>query len=235
MARLAPKAGIHCEARPSIPPHPTMEQKRVLIVEPDNAYALSLASLYREDDGATARLPVVLYSSETPPEALAEHARTAWAANGYLAMPLDTAALRILSGRILAAAEPLESADDAVLEDAVEEIAPAPAEADAAPAAGEGASAPPPVPRRVKRSVLTDEDRLFVDRVFRSIAERREDLLAGALDRRPPPRRDLLQSPEGRLQLLREDLKARRGGPRGPRSPAPASARARATARRRRS
>src|SRR6516225_3630316 len=139
-----------------------MEPKRVLIVEPDGAFALSLASLYREEgcttavaasaaeaeleiatrrpdlvvvraelpdlsgfslcarfrhDRATAQLPVVLYSSETPPESLAEHARTPWAANGYLAMPLDTAALRMLSARILAAAEPLESADDAVLED----------------------------------------------------------------------------------------------------------------------
>ncbi len=137
-----------------------MEPKRVLIVEPDNAFALSLASLYRDDgiatrvaasaaeaeleiatrrpdlvvvraelpdlsgfslcarlrhDGSTARLPVVLYSSDTPSESLAEHARTPWAANGYLAMPLDTAALRVLSARILAAAEPVENADDAVV------------------------------------------------------------------------------------------------------------------------
>jgi ParB family chromosome partitioning protein len=123
-----------------------MEQKRVLIVEPDSAFALSLASIFRDDgcatrvagtaaeaeleiasrrpdlcvvraelpdlsgfslcahlrrDPATARLPVVLYASETPPEGLAEHARTPWAANGYLAMPLDTDALRKLSASIL--------------------------------------------------------------------------------------------------------------------------------------
>jgi ParB family chromosome partitioning protein len=147
-----------------------MEPKRVLIVEPDSAFALSLAALYREDgcvtrlaasaaeteleiatrrpdlvvaraelpdlsgfslcarlrhDPSTARLPVILYSSDTPPESLAEHARTPWAANGYLAMPLDTAALRLLSGRILAAAEPVESADDAVLDETeVEEVRP---------------------------------------------------------------------------------------------------------------
>src|SRR5512139_652690 len=139
-----------------------MEQKRVLIVEPDSAFALSLASIFRDDgcatrvagtaaeaereiasrrpdlcvvraelpdlsgfslcaqlrhDATTARLPVVLYASDTPPEALAEHARTPWAANGYLAMPLDTAALRKLAASILAAAEPVESADDAVIED----------------------------------------------------------------------------------------------------------------------
>ena len=139
-----------------------MEQKRVLIVEPDNAFALSLSALYREDgcatriaasageaereiatrrpelvvsraelldlsgfsfcarlrnDRATAGLPILLYSSDTPPEALAQHARTPWAANGYLAMPLDTDALRKLSARILAATEPIESADDAVIEE----------------------------------------------------------------------------------------------------------------------
>src|SRR5512138_3981895 len=134
-----------------------MEQKRVLIVEPDSAFALSLAAIFREDgcatrvaggaaeaeleiasrrpdlvvvraelsdlsgfslcarlrhDPATARLPVILYSSDTPAESLAEHARTPWAANGYLAMPLDTDALRTLAGRLLAAGEPPESADD---------------------------------------------------------------------------------------------------------------------------
>jgi ParB family chromosome partitioning protein len=238
-----------------------MEPKRVLIVEPDGAFALSLASLYREEgcttavaasaaeaeleivtrrpdlvvvraelpdlsgfslcarfrhDRATAQLPVVLYSSETPPESLAEHARTPWAANGYLAMPLDTAALRVLSARILAAAEPVESADDAVLEEVevafVDEAGEAVVEGAGAAEASEKAPAqeqPPPVPRREPRSSLTEDDRLFVGRVFQSISERRDELAAEAGRRRPPPRRDLLQSPEGRQQLLREDLKWR--------------------------
>ncbi|HSN92921.1 MAG TPA: response regulator, partial [Anaeromyxobacteraceae bacterium] len=157
-----------------------MDSKRVLIVEPDHSFALSLATLFREldcttavaasaaeaemeiasrrpdlavvraelpdlsgftlcarlrHDRTTARLPLVLYSSDTPPEALAEHARTPWAANGYLAMPLDTTALSKLAGRLLAAAEVVESADDAV----VEEIEPA----EAPPAPGEEA---PPAP-----------------------------------------------------------------------------------------
>jgi ParB family chromosome partitioning protein len=230
-----------------------MDPKRVLIVEPDNAFALSLASLYHEDgcatrvaasaaeaereiatrrpdlvvtraelpdlsgfslcarlrhDPATARLPVVLYSSETPPESLAEHARTSWAANGYLAMPLDTGALRVLSGRILAAAEPAERGDDAVLDDA--EVQEVPSEAAPEPAPTPAAEpAPPPMPRRELRAVVTEEDRLFADRVFQSIAEHRDELVAESSRRRPPPRRDLLQSPEGRLQLLREDLKWR--------------------------
>src|SRR5512133_3116538 len=146
-----------------------MEPKRVLIIEPDTAFALSLAAIFKEDgcatrvaataaeaeleiasrrpdlcvvraelgdlsgfslcahlrhDPATAHLPVVLYSSDTPPEALAEHARTPWAANGYLAMPLDMDALRKLAARILAAGEGVESADDAVIDD----VEPRPAE-----------------------------------------------------------------------------------------------------------
>ena len=38
-------------------------------------------------------LPLLLFSSDTPPESLAEHARTPSAAHAYLAMPLDTGAL----------------------------------------------------------------------------------------------------------------------------------------------
>jgi ParB family chromosome partitioning protein len=41
------------------------------------------------------------------------------------------------------------------------------------------------------------------------VADRRDELAAEAERRRPPPRRDLLASPEGRLTLLREDLKWR--------------------------
>ena len=40
-------------------------------------------------------------------------------------------------------------------------------------------------PRRPQRSTVTDEDRLFLDRVFQSIAEHRDDLLAEAHRRRP--------------------------------------------------
>src|SRR5512138_2419944 len=241
-----------------------MESKRVLIVEPDSEFALSLASVFRDDgygtriaasaaeaeldiasrrpdlcvvraelsdlsgfslcaqlrhDPATARLPVVLYSSDTPPEALADHARTPWAANGYLAMPLDTDALRTLVARILAASDAVESADDAVIEEVAEgaaaddgddggedpedRLAEEPAGGAAAP------EAPPPMPRRPRRATLTDEDRLFADRVFQSISERRDELLSESYRRRPPPRRDLLTTPEGRAQVLRDDVRWR--------------------------
>src|SRR3990172_1858611 len=142
--------------------------KRVLIVEPDTAFALSLASLFREDglqtgvaaDAARAEreiaarspdlvlvraelpgasgfslcgrlrrevpdLPVIVFSSDATPDALAEHARTIAAADGYLLMPLDTDALRQLTRSLLVMAEPLELADaDIVEDDAVIEIEP---------------------------------------------------------------------------------------------------------------
>jgi len=232
-----------------------VDPKRVLIVEPDSAFALSLASVYRGEGCATgvaataadaeremgARtpdlvvvraelpdlsgftlcgrlrrerpgLPVVLFSSESAPEALAEHARTPGAADAYLAMPLDTAALARISRQLLQAPQPLELGDDAVLEEApaVEVRLGEPQTPTPAPGP---ALAPPPVPRHGHRSSprsgLTDEDRIFVERTFQSIAERRADLVAESHRRRPPPPRHLLHSPEGKLALLREDLKAR--------------------------
>jgi ParB family chromosome partitioning protein len=243
-----------------------MATPRVLIVEPDSAFALSLAAVVRDagwssavagsaaeaeleivtrrpglvvmraelpdlsgfslcarlrHDRVTAELPVILYSSETDPASLAEHARTPWAASGYLAMPLDTAALAVLARRLLSSAEPTELADD---DPDLFEVATPDGEGVAGPAAPPPAppaapassgpppipsAAPPPVPRRARRDLLTEEDRLFADRAFQSVAGRRDALLAEADRRRPPPRRDLLATPEGRLTLLREDLKWR--------------------------
>jgi len=217
-----------------------MTAPRVLIIEPDSAFALSLAAVVRDEGwssvvaGSAAeaeleigarppglvvmraelpdlsgfsvcaqlrqdRLPVILYSSETAAESLAEHARTAWAASGYLAMPFDTATLVAMARRLLVPVEPTELADDDP--DLLELETPPPPPT---PAAG-----PPPVPRRPRRDLLTEEDRLFADRAFQSIAARRDALLVEAERRRPPPRRDLLATPEGRLSLLREDLKWR--------------------------
>jgi len=230
-----------------------VDPKRILIVEPDSAFALSLASVYRGEGCATAvaasaadaerelaartpdlvlvraelpdlsgftlcgrlrrerpGLPVVLFSSESAPEALAEHARTPAAADAYLAMPLDTAALARISRQLLQAPQPVEVADDAVLEEApaVEVRL-----GEAQPPSPGPAPAPPPMPRHAPRPSLRtglgDEDRIFVERTFQSIAERRADLVAESHRRRPPPPRHLLHSPEGKLALLREDLKVR--------------------------
>jgi ParB family chromosome partitioning protein len=228
-----------------------MDPKRVLIVEPDGSFALSLASLFQGDGFATAvarsaaeaeravaerpphllllraelpdvsgfylagrfrrspaaaGVPIILFSSEAVPEAFAEHARTAAAADEYLAMPLDTEALAEMARRLLEVGT-AEPADDAVLEGAESAVevpvgrAPEPAHS--------AEPAPPPVPLRARRQSLTDEDRLFLDRTFRSLSDRRQALILESYRRRPPPRRDLLSSPEGRVALLREELKER--------------------------
>lgn len=234
-----------------------MEPKRVLIVEPDHAFGLSLASLFKEDgcstavalsaaeaeleiatrrphlvvsraelpqlsgfslcaqlrhDPTTAELPFLLYSSDTPPESLAEHARTPWAANGYLAMPLDTDALRVLAKSLLAKSEVVENADDAILPpDAEDSTYPSVAAQTEDTALGQVASseAEGSVSRRPVRSVLRDEDRLFLERVFQSVADHKDELVRESMARRPPPRRDLLGTPEGRVEALRIDLKWR--------------------------
>jgi ParB family chromosome partitioning protein len=235
-----------------------MTPKRILIVEPDAPFALSVASFFREEghgtavavsageaeleiasrrpdlvvlraelpdlsgfslcarlrhDRTMARLPVILYSSDTPPASLAEHARTPWAASGYLAMPLDTAALTTMARRLLAAQEPVELADDAIVEDIESAASPGPTPPPPPPGPAllppPLGSVPPRLPSRPRRDVLTEEDRLFAARAFQSIGGRRDELAAEAERRRPPPRRDLLASPEGRLTLLREDLKWR--------------------------
>jgi ParB family chromosome partitioning protein len=227
-----------------------MTATHVLIVEPDVAFALSLASLF-QDDGrptavarsaaeaerevtarppglvlvraelpdasgfslcarlrrlpSTAGVPVVVLSSDAGPEAFAEHARTAGGADAYVAMPVDTSALLETARRLLAAG-PAEPADDAVVgegEAMAVEVAPG------REAAGAAEPQPPPVPHRPARQALDDEDRAFLQRAFRSVADRRPALVAESYRRRPPPRRDLLSSPEGRAALLRDELKER--------------------------
>ncbi|MBK9517574.1 MAG: hypothetical protein IPO09_09515 [Anaeromyxobacter sp.] len=218
-----------------------MSVARILIVEPDGPFALSLASFLREDGhltevagsageaelalaarppalllvraelpdlsgfslcarlrhgAATVGLPLILYSGETAPASLAEHARTPYAASAYLALPLDTGALRGLVRRLLEEAEPGEL-DEADLEEV------------AAPAAPPRSAGPPSLPRRVRRDALTEADRLFAARAFQSVGERREELAAEAERLRPPPRRELLATPEGRVALLREELRWR--------------------------
>ncbi len=72
------------------------------------------------------------------------------------------------------------------------------------------AGAPPKLPKRERRSAITDEDRTFLERSFQSIADRKAELLAESRQlKRPPPRRDLMGTPEGKVQLLRDELKVR--------------------------
>ena len=70
---------------------------------------------------------------------------------------------------------------------------------------------PPRLPKRPRRSSVSDEDRQFLDRLFESIADRKAELLAESRSaaRRPPVKRELLATPEGKLQILREELNRR--------------------------
>jgi len=70
---------------------------------------------------------------------------------------------------------------------------------------------PPRLPKRPRRSSVSDEDRQFLDRLFESIADRKAELLAESrtAPRRAPVKRELLATPEGKLQILREELNRR--------------------------
>ncbi len=70
---------------------------------------------------------------------------------------------------------------------------------------------PPRLPKRPRRSSVSDEDRQFLDRLFESIADRKAELLAESRSapRRAPVKRELLATPEGKLQILREELNRR--------------------------
>ena len=69
---------------------------------------------------------------------------------------------------------------------------------------------PPRLPKRERRSAFTDEDRTFLDRTFQSIADRKAELLAESQKvRRTPPRRESMGTPEGKIQILRDELKLR--------------------------
>ena len=176
-------------------------------------------------------LPIVLLSSEATPEALAEHrSHPASAADGYLAIPFPMEELLGQVQELIAL-----SAEEGPVEEAQELFEPpvAPSDEDIegalagalggdsipdAPHAQSGLEAmtppppprPPRLPKRPRRSSLTEEDRTFLDRVFESIADRRTELLAESHSaRRPAVKRELLATPEGKLQVLREELNRR--------------------------
>ncbi|MCA2981901.1 MAG: response regulator, partial [Myxococcaceae bacterium] len=160
-------------------------------------------------------LPVILLSSESHVEALQQHATSPNAAHGYLAIPFDMSELTRLSTTI---APPTGSGIVAANAGAAPEDGPAGPGAPtveipvAAPPPLKAAApgAPPRLPRRERRSQLTDEDRSFLDRAFQSIADRKAELLAESRElRRSAPRRDMLGTPEAKIQILRDELKTR--------------------------
>ncbi|HEX8437730.1 response regulator, partial [Archangium sp.] len=220
-------------------------ERRVLIVESQNDFALSMATVlksagYQTAMAATAadaqremekrrpdlvvvraelpdqsgftlcgqikkgkwgqNLKVLLLSSDTGVEGLNQHRQTPGAADGYLLIPFEMGELAVMSLNIIPPGEEEPQAS------ASGEGPPAmPPPLRAAPAGG-----PPKLPKRERRSAITEEDRTFLERSFQSIADRKAELLAESRQlKRPPPRRDLMGTPEGKIQLLRDELKGR--------------------------
>src|SRR5262249_14781553 len=233
-------------------------ERRVLIVESQNEFALSMASVLRSagfqpataENPADAQrelelrrpdlvvlraelpdqsgfmlcgqikkgrfgqnLPVLLLSSDVGQEGLAQHSQGPNAADGYLTIPFEMGELAQMTHGILPAL-PLADDVDRSLEEALtgetrptptREMPPVPPPLRAPPP-----GSPPRLPRRERRSAFTEEDRAFLDRTFASIADRKAELLAESQKlRRTPPRREAMGTPEGKIQILRDELKLR--------------------------
>ncbi|MFT3707751.1 MAG: response regulator [Archangium sp.] len=158
-------------------------------------------------------LPVILVSSDSDPAALMQHSQGPNAANGYLAIPFEMGELARLTQTIVppgsGPTNTLEEMDGEL--DAALSSGPAPETNTGAPPPlkTSGPGGPPRLPRRERRSALTDEDKSFLDRAFGSIADRKTELLAESREVRRPPRRDAMGTPEAKIQILRDELKSR--------------------------
>src|SRR5215468_9684240 len=243
---------------------PDME-RRILIVESQNDFALSMASVLKGAGYQTAtaysaadaqrelekrrpdlvilraelpdqsgfvlcghikkgkfgqNLPVLLLTSDVGQEGLAQHSRSSNAADGYLSIPFEMGELVQMAGAILPLtnAPPRDEMDeslDSALSGTQNGTANSSSEQEQANAAPPplrtpAPGAPPRLPKRERRSAITEDDRTFLDRAFQSIAASKAELLAESRQlKRSPPRRDLMSSPEGKVQILREELKVR--------------------------
>jgi len=173
-------------------------------------------------------IPIVLASTDSAPEALRQHAaHPSFAANAYLLAPYGMDDLRAAVHGLLP--PDAVSPEEVVAEQAPEAAAQGTAASsedvdlgaslqedlgDAPHATGfpEASSppTPPKLPRRERRSALTDEDKSFLERVFGTIADRKSELLVEARSpRKSRVGRDLINTPEGKLQLLRDELRSR--------------------------
>jgi CheY-like chemotaxis protein len=152
-------------------------------------------------------LKVLLLSSDTGVEGLNQHRHTQGAADGYLVIPFEMGELASMSAGIVPPGTEESDDDlDAALSGNASREAPPPMP----PPLRTSAGGPPKLPKRERRSAITDEDRAFMDRAFQSIADRKAELLAESRQlKRPPPRRELMGTPEGKIQILRDELKGR--------------------------
>src|SRR5215472_4745469 len=240
--------------------------RRVLIVENQNDFALSMASVLKgagyqtamAENGAEAQrelekrrpdlvilraelpdqsgfvlcghikkgkfgqnLPVLLLTSDVGQDGLAQHSRSSNAADGYLSIPFEMGELVQMAAAIAPLSkEPERDEVDVSLDSALDQgtngasangsSEPEPPHPTPPPLRPPTPGAPPRLPKRERRSAITEDDRSFLDRAFQSIADRKAELLAESRQlKRSPPRRDLMSSPEGKVQILREELKVR--------------------------
>jgi ParB family transcriptional regulator, chromosome partitioning protein len=161
-------------------------------------------------------LPVIIVS-DAPPATLEQHSQSANAANVYLPIPFEMGELTRVTQDMVpittngeAAAAPQGDDMDASLDDALTGAGPkADAPPPMPPPIRTQAGGPPKLPKRERRSAITDEDRTFMDRAFQSIADRKAELLAESKEVRRAPRREMMGTPEGKVQILRDELKAR--------------------------
>ena len=172
-------------------------------------------------------LPVVLLSSDVGHDGLSQHSQTPNAADAYLSIPFEMGELASVTTQMVpppplgaedktqsgTGPEPERDDMDDSLDNALSgnpqpelrEPSPGPPPIRTAPAGG-----PPKLPKRERRSAITEEDRTFLDRTFQSIADRKAELLAESKQvKRSPPRRDMMGTPEGKIQILRDELKIR--------------------------
>src|SRR5262249_12157715 len=248
-------------------PRPCMD-RRVLIVESENDFALSMASVLKVAGYQTAmansvadahrelekrrpdlvilraelpdqsgfvlcgqikkgkfgqNLPVLLLTSEVAQEGLAQHSRSNNAAEGYLSIPFEMGELVQMAAGIApinpsTERDEMDASLDTALGNGSDGAAAGEASANATaeqttptpPPIRTAAGGPPRLPKRERRSAINDDDRAFLDRTFQSIADRKAELLAESRQlKRSPPRRDLMGTPEGKVQILRDELKAR--------------------------
>ena len=232
-------------------------ERRVLIVESQNDFALSMASVLKSAGYQTAmahtaadaqremekrrpdlvvsarscrtspasssaaqikkgkfgqNLPVLLLSSDAGEEGLKSTARRPSAADGYLPIPFEMGELasdaaRASSRRGAPRTRRMDASLDAALDGSAPRRGPA---ADAAAARAPlraarrscpSASAAARSPTRTVSSSTARSSRSRTAR--RSCSPSREQL------KRTPPRRELMGTPEGKIQILRDELKAR--------------------------
>ena len=153
-------------------------------------------------------IPVLLLSSDVGQDGLSQHAQGPNAADAYLSIPFEMGDLTQMAAGLLPLDDVERSLDEALTGSGpttTREMAAVPPPLRAPPP-----GSPPRLPRRERRSALNDEDRAFLDRAFQSIADRKAELLAESRQvRRTAPRREQMGTPEGKIQILRDELKAR--------------------------